>query len=259
MSVDGSTTNGTFDQATQKDVSYKVSHTSYSIGANYSIDKDLALFVRTSEGVSFSADRLLYGNPLDGSVPISLNKVTQTEGGGKWRFGAVSLFAWLFHAKTDESNYEVTTQTFTSNKYTADGLELEAAWRYDDFHIAGGGTFTHAKIDASNDATVVGKKPRRQANFVWQATPGYTYGNFDFGASIVGTTSSYGDDANTITMDGYVVVNPYVSYQVNDKVQVSLSANNVFNTLGYTEIEGDGHAARAVNGRTYKATLKYQF
>ena len=29
---------------------------------------------------------------------------------------------------TTESNYEVTTQKFTNNKYTANGIELEAAW-----------------------------------------------------------------------------------------------------------------------------------
>jgi outer membrane receptor protein involved in Fe transport len=253
-------TTRTWDTATQQNVDYKVSHTSYSVGANFALSRDLSLFGRTSEGVSFSADRLLFGNPLDGSVPISLNKVTQVEGGAKWRSGALSIFATLFNARTDESNYEVTTQTFTSNKYSANGLELETAWRAGNFHVAGGGTFTKAKITAAaGSPSVVGNKPRRQADFVWQATPGYTVGNLDVGAAIVGTTKSFGDDNNTITMPGFTVVNPYVSYQLNDKASVSLAANNVFNTLGYTEIEGDGHAARAVNGRSFKATMKYAF
>jgi outer membrane receptor protein involved in Fe transport len=249
----------TWDPATQKNINYKVSHTSYSVGANFALTSDLSLFARASDGVSFSADRLLYGNPLDGSLPISLNKVTQTEAGAKWRSGALSVFATLFNARTKESNYEVTTQTFTSNKYNANGLELEAAFRAGDFHIAGGGTFTKAKIKASNDATVVGNKPRRQADFVWQLTPGYTVASFDIGAAIVGTTKSFGDDKNTITMPGYTVVNPYVSYRFNEKTSLTVAANNVFDTLGYTEIEGDGHAARAINGRSFKATLKYQF
>jgi outer membrane receptor for ferric coprogen and ferric-rhodotorulic acid len=46
---------------------------------------------------------------------------------------------------------------------------------------------------------------------------------------------------------------------VNDKVELSLAANNVFNAIGYTEIEGDGHAARSVNGRTLRAAVKYSF
>ena len=257
--VSGNATTRTWDPATQKIVNYKVSHTSYSIGANYALTRDLSLFARTSEGVSFSADRLLYGNPLDGSVPISLNKVTQTEGGAKWRSGALNVFATLFNARTDESNFEVTTQKFTSNKYSANGLELETSWYVGSFHVAGGGTYTNAKITASNDPTTVGKKPRRQADFTWQLTPGYSIGNVDIGAAIIGTTKSFGDDQNTITMPGFTVVNPYVSYQFNPKTSIMLAANNVFNALGYTEIEGDGHAARAVNGRTWRATLKYQF
>ncbi len=257
--VSGNPVTGNFTGGATEQVDYTVSHNSYSVGANYALNRDLAVFARTSEGVSFSADRLLYGNPLDGSAPISLNKVTQTEGGAKWRSGPLSVFATVFHARTKESNYEVTTQQFTANEYSANGLELEAAWSYEGFHVGGGGTYTHAKIASSNDATTVGKRPRRQATFVWQATPGYTMGAFDLGASVIGTTKSYGDDQNTITMPGYTVVNPYVSYRIDARASVTIAANNVFNKLGYTEIEGDGHAARAVNGRTFRATLKYLF
>ena len=30
---------------------------------------------------------------------------------------------------------------------------------------------------------------------------------------------------------------------------LSLSVNNLFNKIGYTEVEGDGHAARSIGGR----------
>ena len=257
--IEDNATTQTWDPATQKNVNYKVSHNSYSVGANYALSRDLSLFGRASDGVAFSADRLLFGNPLDGSVPISLNQVKQIEVGAKWRTGSFSLFATLFNAKTEESNYEVTSQKFTSNRYSANGLELEAAWRGGAFHVAGGATYTKAKITDSNDAATVGKKPRRQADLVWQLTPGFTLGSIDLGATVIGTTKSFGDDQNTITMPGFFVVNPYVSYQVSSNATITLAANNVFNKLGYTEIEGDGHAARAVNGRTIKAALKYQF
>ena len=248
-----------FSPATQKNVNYKVSKTSYSLGGNYALNRDMSVFARSSDGVSFSADRLLYGNPLNGSVPISLNTVRQHEAGVKWRSGGVSVFATLFNAKTTESNYEVTTQKFTANKYSANGLELEAAWNVGDFHLTGGGTFTRARISASNNAAQVGKTPRRQANFVWQLQPSYTLGSVDVGAAIVGTTASWGDDDNTIRMPGFTVVNAFANYQWNDKTQLSFGVNNLFNTLGYTEVEGDGHAARAVNGRSIKATVKYLF
>jgi outer membrane receptor protein involved in Fe transport len=253
-------TAGAFDPATQKKVNYSVSHTSYSVGGNYSLNPNLAAFARISDGVSFSADRLLYGNPLDGSAPISINKVQQAEAGVKWRNGAgVSVFGTLFHAKTTESNYEVTSQTFTSNKYKATGLELEAALHRGDFHLNAGATFTRARISASNTASQVGKTPRRQADLVWQLAPSYTFGPVDVGASIVGTTKSFGDDDNKFTLPAYTVINAFANYQISSTAQLGLGVNNLANTLGYTEVEGSGEAARAVNGRSVRATLKYSF
>lgn len=248
-----------WDPASQKTIHYKVAHTSYSLGANYALNKDLSVFARASNGVSFSADRLLYGNPLDGSVPVALNEIDQQEAGVKWRGDGLSVFATLFNARTSESNYEVTTQKFTANKYKASGLELEAAYALGDLRLSGGATFTHASISASNDASTVGRTPRRQARLVWQFSPSYVMGPLEFGASLVGSGKSYGDDQNTITMAAYTVVNGFVSYQINPKTTVSLQANNLFNALAYTEIEGDGHAARALNGRSLRATLKFDF
>jgi outer membrane receptor protein involved in Fe transport len=249
----------TWNLAGQQKVDYKLSRTSYSAGGNYQFTKDLAGFARISNGVAFSADRLLYGNPLDGSVPVAINEVKQIEGGAKWRAGGFSLFATLFEARTAESNYEATTQTFTANKYKANGVELEMGYKLGDFKLTGGGTYTKAKITASNDASTVGKRPRRQAEFVYQLSPSYSIGPVEVGAAVIGTSKSWGNDANTITQPGYTVLNAFVNYQVNDRLGVSLSANNLGNTLGYTEVEGDGHAARSINGRTVKATLKYSF
>lgn len=252
-------TTQTWDESTRQKVDYSLSHTAYSLGANYQVNKDLAVFGRVSDGVSFNADRVLYGNPLDGSVPVALNEVQQSELGLKWRRSGVNVFVTLFDARTKESNYEATTQKFTANKYKANGVELELGYRAGDLRLSGGATFTNAKITASNDASAVGKKPRRQADFVAQVSPSYTFGNLEVGTTIIHTGKSWGDDANTITMPAYTVVNAFASYQVNDRVQATLSVNNLNNALGYTEIEGDGHAARAINGRTVKMAVKYQF
>jgi outer membrane receptor protein involved in Fe transport len=252
-------TTKTWDPATLKTINYKVSKASYSFGANYALSRDLSAFARASDGVAFSADRLLYGNPLDGSVPVSINQVQQQEAGVKWRSNGVSLFATVFNAKTTESNFEATTQKFSSNKYSSKGMELEAVWSMGDFRVAGGATFTNAKITASNDISTVGKKPRRQADVVYQIAPSVSLGSLELGAALVGTGESFGDDANTIKMAGFNTVNAFANYQINAKTQLTLRVNNLFNTLGYTEIEGDGHAARAVNGRSAGVQLKYNF
>lgn len=249
-----------WDPASRKDVNYRVSHTSYSGGVNYAVSSDLAVFGRVSNGVAFSADRLLYGNPLDGSVPVAINEIDQSELGVKWRDrSGLSLFVTAFDARTNESNYEVTTRTFTANRYRARGLELEGAYATGPWRLTAGATWTHARIRSANDAALVGNQPRRQAALVWQLAPSYTVGELEIGAAVVGSGKSYGDDANTITMKAYAVVNAFVNYALTEKTTLSLSANNLFDKLAYTEIEGDGHAARALNGRTLRATLKIDF
>jgi outer membrane receptor protein involved in Fe transport len=257
--IEDNPTTQTWDPATQKKVNYKVNYNSYSLGGNYGINRDLAVFARASRGVSFAADRLLYGKPVDGSIPIDTNQVTQQELGAKYRVGNFSTFVTLFNAKTRESNYEATTQRFTNNDYSSKGVEVEAGYRIGGFRINGGVTYTKAEITAGNDATTIGKKPRRQADFVYQVLPSYSFGDFEFGAAFVGTTAMYGDDGNTITMPAYVITNAYAKYQITPKFSLGVSANNLFDKLGYTEIEGDGHAARAVDGRAVKASLKYSF
>ncbi|MGL4575816.1 MAG: TonB-dependent receptor, partial [Burkholderiaceae bacterium] len=230
------TSPGAWDPASRRNVNYKVSKTSYSAGGNFAIDRDLSLFARYSEGVSFSADRLLYGNPLDGSVPINVNEVKQFEGGAKWRSGPLSAFVTLFNARTNESNYEVTTQQFTNNRYRANGLEIEAGARFGDLRLSGGVTYTDAKITGTADGSNIGKTPRRQAKFVYQLQPTYSVGDLQVGGSLIGTTKSYGDDANTINMPAYSVVNAFVTYQLFPSTVLSLSANNLFNKVGYTEV-----------------------
>jgi outer membrane receptor protein involved in Fe transport len=84
-------------------------------------------------------------------------------------------------------------------------------------------------------------------------------GDLELGAAVVGTSKAFGDDGNTITMDGYTTINAFVNYQLNSKTQISLKVNNLTDALGYTEIEGDGHAARALNGRSASVQLKYSF
>lgn len=248
-----------YSQANTKFIDYSVDHTSYSVGANYRLDKNFAVFARVSEGIAFNADRIMFGNPLDGSVPISTNIVKQNEAGIKWKNGTFSSFVTIFQAKTAESNFEATTQKFTANNYDAKGAEIEASYRIGEFRLTGGMTYTKAEIVAANDQSVIGKTPRRQAKFVYQIAPTYTLGDAVFGVSLIGTSKSWGDDGNTLTLPGFNVINAFLNYQITPKVQASLSVNNLGNMIGYTEVEGDGHAARSINGRTVRATLKYSF
>ncbi len=250
-----------YEAATRQNVDYDVNHTSYSVGGNYRLSPSVAVFARVSEGVAFNADRILFGTPLDGSAPININTVRQLEGGVKWRRGGISTFVTAFQAKTRETNFEATTQKSTANSYDAKGVEFEAAYNAGPLRVLGGLTYTDAEITATAPGAeaVIGNTPRRQAKVVYQVSPSYTIGAASFGASVIGTGKSWADDGHTIDMPAYAVVNGYFNYQVNERVMVALSANNLLDKIGYTEVEGDGHAARSITGRSVKATLKYAF
>lgn len=259
------------DTAHPSPVDYTWGYWSWSVGANYMVSQDLGAFARISRGGRANADRLLFGRVrADGSVASedATDMVDQYEAGVKWRGDDLSLFATAFFAKTQEQNFEATSQRFFDRTYEAKGIELEASYRYEGFLLTGGATFTDAEItkDALTPA-VEGNTPRRQAKFVFQLTPSYSYQGFTIGTNLIGTTKSYAQDSNELVMPGYVQVNLFADYIITDNLSLSVNVNNLFNAVGLTEAEEGSIVAntdnyiraRSINGRTSTATLKYTF
>lgn len=257
-----------YDLSQPQLIDYDFKRTSFSFGGNYAIDRDLSVFARYSDGASYLADRITFFNNPDlvngTSSVIPKNEVKQVEGGVKWRSGGLSVFGTLFFAKTDEINVDLTTTPIrvTRTKYDAKGLELEAAYRVGGFSLAGGATLTDATVKDSTNAAIVGKTPKRQAKVVYQLSPTYAFGDATVGATIIGTTSSKDDSPAgpvSVTLPGFVAVNAFANYQLTPSVLVAVGVNNLFDTIGYTESNDGRGAARSINGRTVKATLKYTF
>ncbi len=257
-----------YNLAAPNRINYSFSNTAYSVGANYQLNKDVALFARTSQGAAYNADRITFFNPpalVNGSSSrIPINEVQQLEGGVKWRSGGTSVFATLFVAKTDEINVDPTTNPVrvTTNQFEAKGIELEAAFRAGIFSMQAGATYTDAEVTRSSNAALVGKAPKRQAKLVYQLTPSVSLGEALVGASIVGTTASKDDGPTgpvSITLPAFVAVNAFASYNLTQQATVSLAVNNLFNTIGYTESNDGRGAARSINGRTARLSVKYNF
>jgi outer membrane receptor protein involved in Fe transport len=257
---------GVWDRAGATRVNYTTRGTSYSLGGNYELSKGMAVFARASRGISWkSPDRVLGNNNVArGSEKYQPNEVDQFEGGLKFRQPGLSAFVTAFLAKTREAaGFELTSQTYKDNAYESKGIEAEFAWRLGAFRLAGGATFTDAEI--TNGANK-GKTPRRQADLVYQLSPSYAVGPVELGGALIGTTKSYAQDDNQVVLPAYFVVNAFVNVEFAPGATLSLGVNNLFNKLGYTEAEGQGnlvanplYVARAVNGRSVKATLKYSF
>lgn len=254
-------------------VNYNFHYASYSFGANYRLASDLSVFARYSRGGRANADRFLFnpntvsstsGRLQPGARPVDF--VRQAEGGVKYSHAGLNLYGTGFWAKTAEQNFEATTQRFFDRTYRAYGVELEGNYRVGGFSLAASGTYTKAKIISDNiTPAVVGNRPRRQAEFVYKVTPQYTTGLFTLGASAIGTTSSYTQDTNQLKLPGFTQVNAFLSVRPVERVQVSINANNLFNTKGFTEAEEASIPtngivrARSINGRTLSAALKLDF
>ena len=251
-----------YDLTRPNAIDYDFSRTSYSLGGNYALSKDLSVFARYSDGAAYNADRItFFNNPdlVNGRSPtIPTNKVRQAEFGIKVRSDGMSLFATLFDAKTDEVNVDVTTSPIVAraNSYRSKGLELEGSARLGIFDLIGGLTYTQAE-------QADGRAPKRQAKVVYQLTPTANISDtLTVGVGIVGTTKSQDDGPAgplTITLPAYTVVNAFASYALNKRVTLSLAANNLFDELAYTESNDGRGAARAYTGRTVKAALRYAF
>ena len=256
-------------------VNYDWSYTSYSVGVNYIVNDDLAVFGRLSHGGTANADRLAFGKiAADGSVADedAVDEVDQFEAGIKFRQDKLSVFATAFFAETQEQNFEATSQKFFDRVYESYGLELESAYYIGDFDIRGNVTWTDAEITKDGvNAASVGNTPRRQADFVYSLTTRYNFEQGSAGLSLIGTSEAYAQDGgdqsadDILKFDGYTQVNAFAQYYLSETFSIALNVNNLFDTTGITEAEegnipaNDIIRARTINGRTSSITLKYDF
>lgn len=265
---------------------FNVGHTSYSLGANYKLSDELAVFTRYSDGAAFNGERQ-YGSgaydPTSGKLLLEdsfVDVVKQFEAGAKWQTksflpGRLDLNGTYFHADTEESQTDLTGSPPKpyAIAYRSYGVELEGIWSVGGFRFDGTTTWTHARVTKYGpNPAYVGNKPQRQADLIWNLNASYTVGAFDLGANVNGTSKSYAYIRNDLIMPGYTTVGAYINWHLSDKLTASINGNNIFDAVGFTEGENDGRMfqtggspavnmteARSIAGRTVSARLKYDF
>jgi outer membrane receptor protein involved in Fe transport len=240
---------------------------SYSAGLNYKINDGSAVFGRYSSGASGRApDRNTYGT--DGKADVQYDEVSQLEVGYKRRLnnGVLNLTGFMSNTEeglSNELNREV------GNPFKALGIEAETVLRYgENFTFNGSLTWTKAEIDGGVNK---GNTPRRQADFVYNFSPSYNFGNnskHTIALSVLGTSKSYAQDDNDLVMPGYAYFNLIGRAGLTEGLSLVLSVNNLFDTVGITEVEGNGDGAfgnnrlvraRSISGRSSTLSLQYKF
>ncbi|MBA4318345.1 MAG: TonB-dependent receptor [Flavobacterium sp.] len=256
--------------ANETAVNYDYDYVSYTLGANYLLTAKQSLFARYSKGAAAKADRILFSglDYLDGSKINALDFLTQAELGYKLKFPKGYVYATAFHSKTDEQGgYEATSNSIIQNNYKSYGLELESSYNLmDNFNVRGALTYTKAEITSGDNK---GNEPRRQPKLMYNLMPTYNFsGNKNaVGLSFIGQTKAFAQDSNQLVMNGFVIVNAFVDFEVTKGLSLNLSANNLFDTLAITESEEGNITDNAVNyvrarpmpGRSISAALSYRF
>ncbi|MGB7373435.1 TonB-dependent receptor [Pontixanthobacter sp.] len=253
-------------------VNYNFDYFSFSLGANYLITDDLSVFARYSQGGRHTADRSLFSpaiSTVDGGLPGGdsgvIAEVNQLEGGVKYQGSGVRFYATAFFAETSETNVEIAPLLLTDTDYEAFGIEVEGSYSVGPFSLSAGATWTDADITRSQNAANVGNTPRRQADFVYQASAQYDDDFFSAGLNAIGTTESFTQDSNQLVLPAYTQVNAFLAVRPLENLEVSLNANNLFDEFGYTEAEEGSIPAngivraRSIAGRTISASVRVDF
>ncbi|NJM34020.1 MAG: TonB-dependent receptor [Rhodomicrobium sp.] len=263
-----------FNNAALVTTDYDADHNNFSIGANYEVNDNLAVFANYSEGASLTAPDRSTGNlVVAGGVGASpsgdlfLNFVEQYEVGVRLRFGAGALNIVYFDAQVAEAaQFEATTQEVIQTEFDTKGVEIEGDFEIGNgFGLRGNLTFTDSDISGPASNPDLSNRSRRQAPFNLNLNPYYVHDRFDVGFNIYSVGKAPVQNSNQFDLPAYTTVGAYVNFEVIDNITVSLNANNLFDEVGFTEGEegnpaiGDFVRYRPINGRTISATVRLNF
>lgn len=272
------------DTANPSPINYKTSYNSYSLGANYRLDKDISMFARVSRGGRAIADRLLFspyvntvtGNLTSGLEAQAVATVKQQEVGVKVRgsrdWGTYAVFATVFTATVDEFDYDQTRTIGPKLNVVgtkANGAEIESVLTMGNFAVNANLTYTDLKVtkDLVGTATgnsTVGKVPGGVPKLLFTIAPRYSIGPVTVGAVIVGQSYVFNDSFNTFKVDGRTIVNGFVNYALTSSTTLSVNASNMFNKAASSSGLGGPSAQNIVElrpetGRAISASIRHAF
>ena len=263
-----------FNPAARVTTDYDADHNNFSIGANYEVTDNIAVFGNYSEGASLTAPDRSTGNlVVAGGVGTSpngdlfLNFVDQYEIGVRLRFDMGRLNIVYFNAQVAEAaQFEATTQNVIQTEFDTKGVEIEGDFEFGNgLGLRGNVTFTDSDIAGPASNPDLGNRSRRQAPYNLNLNPYYAGDGFDVGVNVFSVGKAPVQNSGQFDLPSYTTVGAYVNYEVLDNIVVSINANNLFDEKGFTEGEegnpaiGDFVRFRPINGRTISATVRLNF
>jgi iron complex outermembrane receptor protein len=254
------------------------SATSFTLGGNYKLAKDMSVFARANMGHTFIAFDDLRNAGTQAKVDdrnfLPTPKIKQYEVGFKTAGQLYSAYINYFHTDFEGIAFQQILSNGTILNSVSgskgDGVEVELAVRpIRDLSLSLSGNWQDSKY--KDNPLTEGKLVQRQPKLQYRFTPTYRI-PFGEGNSLklYGTYTHVGDrwadQANLQYLPSYNTVDLGALFSIGEKIEIRLSGNNITNELGLTEgnsrltTGGSGPInARPLFGRSWELSLAYRF
>ena len=265
----------------------KVSTDDYaiSLAALYKVNSNLSAYANFSKGYFFPELRSVKFNSLDQPATYSPEKIIQSEAGVKYGNGTFSGTLAFYTANlSDRRNVQFINDPANPGGFIEKvdlqdtksyGFEGTWNWRFaQGLSFNGGFTYQkHELTKSENNPLFVGNKIARQPDFMSKLGLAYDKSNFDLNLDYNYAGDKFTNDANTIKLDGFGIVDLGMGYTFsvgNDKetLRLGVQSFNLFNSVGITEgsprlgenqTEEEFFVGRPIIPRTAVVNLTFNF
>jgi hypothetical protein len=278
--------NGTFNQGVDCDTAggkecteYRHTLGSWSVGANYELNSQMALFARINQGVHFPGfDDLRNGQPETQHInnyEIGWRAQTQTI------YGVIDVFHRKFTGVPFQQFTAAGTSITATYGATSTGVNLEGQWRpIKPVTLTASANWQRSLYAGYTSATAggadyTGNILQRQPRLQFRITPAYElpmgWGSLRFFTTYTHVGLRYDDIANQQVLPSYYTLDAGAVAEVGDHFEIRMQGTNLTNQIGLTEgnarvqigtgtgIVNNFEMARPIFGREVNLQLRYKF
>jgi len=266
---------------------YKYGVLSWSLGLNYELNKNAAIFVRASNGHRAPADRAYaFGgtNATANGFPANakVESINQYELGFKYNSSKIALFATAFYSYFNHINFTdfvnvggvlKAIQQFYNT--SAAGLELEAAAQFGNLNLSLTGTYQNAQYHNWVYHNAKGQLfdfnrhyIQRLPKLYFTFRPSYQMGKLNVSVTWQYFGKRFTNPENKQVLPQFSQINARLDYIISRHINIAVSGNNLFNVIGLTEgnprsgltsVNSQYFYARSILGRSVVLSFQYNF
>lgn len=244
---------------------FRYDYWSGSLGLNYLLGKDLALYSRVTQGVKAPEMTYYINNFVNSDFQKGFEEeIFQLESGIKLNTPRLSMFLTGFYSRLTNIPFQILVVSgdigqftpVTFNTARTIGTEIEATFKpaanfsldliatiqaprfleFNYYNINRTGSDFSDDFIEEFDGNTINEVPA----FSLDLTPAYRWGIFNAYLNWRYTGERYANRRNTLTLPAFSQFNGGLSGQISKRLLLSLNVNNLFNSAGLMNFEGVG-------------------